>query len=88
MEIFKNFTEALLIRLLVTGIPKNTLIYKLFEEQVDGEEFNDAKDIIWQLKSENGNDQEIVFDIISSTYCFHDFKYVENFEVDTHADTS
>jgi len=86
LTIFENFPEAPLIRLLVAGIPENTLIFRLFEEQVDGEEFIDAKDIIWQLKSEKNSDHEIIFDIISSTYWFHDFKYVEDYEADTHAD--
>lgn len=84
--VFEHFPEAPLIRLLVAGMPKNTLIFRLFEEQVDGEEFNDAKHIVWQLKSQKTGDREIVFDIISSTYWFHDFKYVEGFEASTHAD--
>lgn len=84
--VFEDLAEAPLIRLLVGGMPQNTLIFRLFEEQVDGEEFKDAKDIIWQLKSEKNGDQEIVFDIISSTYWFHDFKYIERFEASTHAD--
>ena len=84
--VFEDFLEAPLIRLLVGGMPQNTLIFRLFEEQIDGEEFKDAKDIIWQLKSKKNGDQEIIFDIISSTYWFHDFKYVEDYEADTHAD--
>ena len=67
-------------------MPENTLIFRLFEEQVVGEKFKDAKDIIWQLKSEKNGDQEITFDIISSTYWFHDFKYIETFEGESHAD--
>ena len=84
--VFEDFLEAPLIRLLVGGMPQNTLIFRLFEEQIDGEEFKDAKDIIWQLKSKKNGDQEIIFDIISSTYWFHDFKYVEDYEADTRAD--
>ena len=86
LSIFEQFPEAPLIRLLVTGMSENTLIFRLFEEQVVGEKFKDAKDIIWQLKSEKNGDQEIAFDIISSTYWFHDFKYIETFEGESHAD--
>ena len=86
LSIFEQFPEAPLIRLLVTGMSENTLIFRLFEEQVVGEKFKDAKDIIWQLKSEKNGDQEITFDIISSTYWFHDFKYIETFEGESHAD--
>jgi len=84
--IFRSFPEASLIRLLVSGMPKNTLIYRLFEEQVEGEEFKDAEDIIWQFKMDHINDNELLVDIISSEYWFHDFKYVAAFEGETHSD--
>ena len=86
LSVFENYTEAPLIRLLVAGMPENTLIFRLFEEQVHGNEFKDAKDIIWQLKSKKNGDREIEFDIISSNYWFHDFKYVEDFDAESHAD--
>lgn len=86
MLVFKDFPEAPLIRLLVAGMPQNTLIYRLFEEQVDGVGFKDAKDIIWQLKIEKNGDNEMLFDIISSSYWFQDFKYVGAYEASTHAD--
>jgi hypothetical protein len=86
MLVFKDFPEAPLIRLLVAGMPQNTLICRLFEEQVDGDEFKDAKDIVWQLKIEANGDHEMIFDIISSSYWFQDFKYVGAYEASTHAD--
>ena len=85
-SIFKTSPEAPLIRLLVAGMPKNTLIYRLFEEQVEGEEFKDAEHIIWQFKIEYVNDKEVLVDIISSEYWFHDFKYVKDFEGETFSD--
>ncbi|WP_297696304.1 hypothetical protein [uncultured Eudoraea sp.] len=84
--VFNGSTEAALIRLLVAGMPENTLIYRLFEEQVDGEEFKEAIDIIWQFKLEHSSDNEILMEVISSDYWFHDFKYVEDFVADTYAD--
>tara|TARA_R110002167_G_scaffold167062_4_gene364220 strand:- start:1838 stop:2524 length:687 start_codon:yes stop_codon:yes gene_type:complete len=87
LSVFGRFPEAPLIRLLVAGMPTNTLLFRLFEEQLDGEAFKDAKDIIWQLKSETGSDDEILFTVISSAYWFHDFKYVDVFDAETHADT-
>lgn len=85
-SIFETFPEAPLIRLLVKGMPNNTLIYRLFEEQIEGKEFRDAKDIIWQFKMEYANDKEVLIDIISSAYWFHDFKYAESFEGETFSD--
>lgn len=86
MRVFKAFPEAPLIRLLVGGMPQNTLIYRLFEEQVDGDQFTDAKDIVWQLNIEEIGDNEMLFDIISSSYWFQDFKYADAYEAHTHAD--
>lgn len=84
--VFECYPEAPLIRLLVTGMPENTLIFRLFEEEVIGEKFKDAKDIIWQLDIEHISDCEINFEVISSLYWFQDFKYVECYEASTHAD--
>ena len=75
-----------MIRLLVAGLSENTLIFRLFEEHVDGHEFKDAKDIIWQLTTEKHDEKELVFNVISSSYWFHDFKYVTSYEGETHAD--
>tara|TARA_R110001632_G_scaffold19898_1_gene59812 strand:+ start:10664 stop:11350 length:687 start_codon:yes stop_codon:yes gene_type:complete len=86
LSIFNNFPEASLIRLLVRGLPENTLIYRLFEEQIEGLKFKDAKDIIWQLTIEKTDERVLVFNAISSSYWFHDFKYVDTYEGTTHAD--
>jgi hypothetical protein len=88
LAVFDHFAEAPLIRLLVAGLPNNNLIYRLFDEQVDGEKFKEAKDIIWQLKAEKGQQNEITFHVVSSTYWFKDFKYAEPYEAETHADES
>lgn len=86
LAVFEDNTETPLIRLLVKGMPEKTLINRLFDEQLEGDTFTEAKDIIWQLKKEKGEDASITFDVISSEYWFHDFKYVEDFDADTHAD--
>ena len=85
-SMLKKFPEAPLLRLLVSGMPENTLIFRLFEEQVAGDEFKDAKDIIWQLKIDSVNENERLVEVISSSYWFHDFKYITFFEGKTHAD--
>lgn len=85
-SIFKNFPEAPLTRLLVAGMPDNTLLFRLFDDQIIGSEFRDAKDIIWQLKMDHGQKGQLLFDVISSHYWFHDLKFLSDFEGDTHAD--
>lgn len=80
LEIFEKDTETGLIRLLVQGMPENTLINRLFDDELKGGDFKDAKDIIWQYTQESAEDNSQVFEIISSTYWFDDLKYAETFE--------
>ncbi|MBT8307507.1 MAG: hypothetical protein KJN85_11270 [Maribacter sp.] len=86
LSVFNIFPEAPLIRLLVAGLSENTLIFRLFEEQVDGHEFLDAKDIIWQLTADKKAENELIFNVISSSYWFHDLKYITSYKGETHAD--
>lgn len=78
---FVGHTEAYLLRLLVNGLPENTILNRLFDQQMEDGEFKEAKDIIWQLTIEKQNENEIMCHIISSEYWLHDIKYMEDFEV-------
>jgi hypothetical protein len=86
LAVFNTHTEVPLIRLLAQGMPKNTLINRLYKAELEGETFGEAKDIIWQLQKEQTDSNSITFSIISSAYWFKDFKYAEDFEADTFAD--
>ena len=86
LEIFETNTETPLIRLLVNGMPETTLINRLFEEQLEGTNFKDSKDIIWQLSKEIVDKNNVIFTVISSLYWFKDLKYVNDFEGETHKD--
>ncbi len=86
-SLFDKNTEMSLIRLLVQGMPQNTLINRLFEDQLAGGDFEDAKHIIWQYKMEPAQDGTLIFDIISSLYWFHDFKYAESYPAILNLDT-
>ena len=85
--VFESQTEAPFIRLLVKGMPHNTLINRLFDEQLESEHFEEAKNIIWQLEKEQKDNNTMLFTIISSPYWFKDLKYMEPFEASTYADT-
>lgn len=85
-SIFDDYPEAPLLRLIVAGMPQNNLIYRLFDEQLEGSEFKEAEAIIWQIQMEESGDNERNFSIISSPYWFHDFKYVTTYEAESYAD--
>ncbi|MCF7560644.1 hypothetical protein L3X39_08335 [Sabulilitoribacter multivorans] len=86
LSVFKAKSEAALIRLLAKGMPPNTLINRLYQEELKGVEFEEAKDIIWQLQKVELESNSTEFTVISSSYWFKDLKYIEDFEASTHPD--
>ncbi|MEN3324014.1 hypothetical protein VP395_09770 [Mariniflexile soesokkakense] len=86
LKVFASEPESALIRLLVNGMPENTLINRLYHEQLEGNGFEESKNIIWQLKKEETEANAITFSIISSSYWFKDLKYTETFEGSTYSD--
>lgn len=61
-------------------MPKNTLLNRLFSEQLEGQDFQDAKDIIWQYKGGALGGKPMVIEVISSVYWFHDLKFTVPFK--------
>ena len=86
LTLFHENPEPTLVRLLVNGMADNNVIHRLFDEQLDGENFPEAKDILWQLKMVKNEAGELIADVISSNYWFKDLKYVDQFEAETHPD--
>jgi hypothetical protein len=86
LAVFKTQPEVALVRLLVKGMPQNTLINRLYPKELEGEDFKEAKDIIWQVVKEITDANTISFSLISSAYWFKDLKYIEDFEATTFSD--
>jgi hypothetical protein len=86
LSIFEDYPEAPLVRLLASGLPDNSVINRLFDDKLEDEQFQEAKDILWQLKMTKNESNELIADVISSHYWFKDLKYVDRFEAETHAD--
>lgn len=80
LEIFDTNLEMNLIKLLVQGMPENTLISRLYKDELASGRLEQAKDIIWQVHRKEVRENALLFEIISSVYWFHDLKYVKTFE--------
>ncbi len=63
--------ESWLIRLLADGMPEDCLLLRLFGEQIRGDAFPEASDIIWSFTSANASRGQ-VFTLRSSRYLFGD----------------
>lgn len=86
VSIFEGYPEAPIVRLIAGGLPNNSVINRLFDDKIEGEKFQEAKDILWQLKMTKNDNNELIADVISSHYWFKDLKYVNGFVAETHAD--
>lgn len=79
LALFNNEVEATVIRLVSQGMPPNTLLKRLMQDELDGADFLDAKDILWQLDEMNKTETSVTFKVLSSKRWFDDIKYVEDF---------
>jgi len=88
VAVFATQPEAPLLRLLAQGMPDNTLLKRLFHEQLAGTSFPEAPSIIWQLKTVSQADKTAVFDVVSSAYWLDDFKYADTYPATTQANAT
>ena len=86
LQLFDANPEVPLLRLLGQGMPDNTLLKRLFHEQLDDASFPEASSIIWQLHPSKRTEKSIVFEVVSSAYWLDDFKYADTYEAQTQAD--
>ncbi len=87
LDIFKvEHNYSAIVRLLAQGMPENTLISRLYKDEIKSHNFSEAKDIIWQLNLKEQRSNSFNFEVISSNYWFKDLKYIEQFEGYTYAD--
>lgn len=81
-----KWTEVQLLRLIAYGMPENTLLKRLFSDQLVKGDFTDAKDILWQTTQTAKSDTSVSFSIVSSLYWFHDLKNTSNYDVEVSLD--
>jgi hypothetical protein len=86
LALFDTHPEVPLLRLLGQGMPDNTLLKRLFQEQLDGASFPEAPSIIWQLHPSQRTETSVVFEVVGSAYWLDDFKYADTYEAQTQAD--
>ena len=85
-EIFEPSLDAVIVRLVSNGLHESAILNRLFEEQISGDNFPDAKNILWILKELSTTDTERQYEITSSDLWFGELEDVTSFEADAHAD--
>jgi hypothetical protein len=86
LAIFEDGDEAVILRLLAKGMPENAVINRLYKDELEGDLFSEAKNIIWQLMKIGIEGNTITFEAISSKYWFRDLKFIDSFEATTYPD--
>lgn len=86
LALFATHPEAPLLRLLAQGMPDNTLLNRLFGDQLAGTSFPEAPHIIWQLSTIRQDTATLVLEVVSSAYWLDDFKYADTYQATTQAD--
>jgi len=86
LAVFEQEPAAPLLRLLAPGLSDKALINRLFSSQLEGDKFEEAKSMLWQLSTTEKTATSITFDVVSSAYWLEDFKYADTYEASTHAD--
>ena len=85
-EIFDRSLHAVVVRLLANGLDETAILNRLYAEQVSGESFPDAKNILWILEEISTKEKERQYEITSSDLWFGELKEGMRFEAKAHAD--
>lgn len=85
-EILDSSLHAVIVRLLSNGLDETAILNRLYEEQMSGENFPDAKNILWILKEISIAEKERQYEITSSDLWFGELEEGLNFEATAHAD--
>jgi hypothetical protein len=86
ISIFNEHPAAPLVRILAGGMSDRSLISRLFTDQLEGDKFEEAKDILWQLNVISKTETAVTYDIVSSAYWLEEIKYADSYEAESHAD--
>ena len=78
--------KACLVRLLAGGMNEQAILKRLYEDQINSEKFDEAENILWQIKEISKSKNFIIYDIISSEFWLEALEDVENYIAETHAD--
>jgi hypothetical protein len=85
-EIFDQSLHAVIVRLLSNGLDESAILNRLYEEQISGGSFPDAKNLLWSLIEISIKEKERQYEITSSDLWFGELEEGLSFEAKAHAD--
>ncbi len=85
-DIFDQSLHAVVVRLISSGLDESAILNRLYEEQIGGKTFPDAKNILWILKEDAITEKERRYEITSSDLWFGELEEGMSFAAKAHAD--
>lgn len=85
-EIFDSSLHPVIVRLLSSGVDKTAILDRLYEDQISGNNFPDAKNILWILQELSSAEKERQYEITSSDLWFGGLEEGMSFDAKAHAD--
>lgn len=85
-ELLKKPTPDFVVRLLAAGMDGHALLHRLYEDELKGEHFEAAANIIWSVKSTPNGDGSYLFDVLSSDYWLEAYKPGDAYECEAYPD--
>lgn len=82
----ESIEESLIARILALGQGDHAIINRLFDEQVLGKEFQEAKDIIWKYDILERGENSVTMHLITGLYRVKELRKGQIFGVKTHSD--
>ena len=82
----KPLHESLVARLLGDGMTDNSILHRLFDDQLKGEQFPEADSIIWIATQNSVSEDTAKLEIISSCHWLDALKGVEQFKSSAESD--
>jgi hypothetical protein len=85
-EIFDYSLHAVIVRLLANGLNEDAILNRLYEDQIKGDSFPDAENILWILKELSITEKERQYEITSSDLWFGELEERGSFDAKSHSD--
>ena len=78
--------ESFLVRLLADGMDADSILHRLFHEQLLGRSFPEADTIVWTVQTESLGKDKTEIDIISSGYWLDSLRDTRSYQSNAYAD--
>lgn len=82
----QQIDESFICRLLADGMDNHSILKRLFHEKIEGGNFEEAKHIIWQYKTEKISDSEVRLHLITGFYWVDELQGVESYQSSAYND--